>query len=174
MIGNSSTPWRMLQIVVGAIYVFMLGPILITAAVSFNASNRSLFPPQGFSLRWWSTALSPEWIEPLSFSLRLATVTSVVSTLLSLPLAFAIVRHKFRGRGAIEALTVGPLMVPSLVTGVGLLQFFEYLGWRAYIGFPALLAGHVAISMPFAVRTIAVSLHTLPSNLERAAQSLGA
>src|SRR5439155_15882900 len=174
MTEKSSTPWRVLQTVVGVIYVFMLGPILITAAVSFNAGNRSLFPPQGFSLRWWSAALSPEWIEPLSFSLRLAIITSVVSTLLSLPLAFAIVRHKFRGRGAIEALTVGPLMVPSLVTGVGLLQFFEYLGWRAYIGFPALLAGHVAISMPFAVRTIAVSLHTLPSNLERAAQSLGA
>jgi putative spermidine/putrescine transport system permease protein len=174
MTGNSSTPWRALQVVVGTIYVFMLGPILITAAVSFNAGNRSLFPPQGFSLRWWSAALSPEWIDPLLFSLRLATITSVASTLFALPFAFAIVRHKFRGRDVIEALTLGPLMVPSLVTGVGLLQFFEYVGWRAYIGFPALLAGHVAISMPFAVRTIAVSLHTLPSNLERAAQSLGA
>ena len=174
MIGNSSTPWRALQVVVGAIYLFMLGPILITAAVSFNASNRSLFPPQGFSLRWWSAALSPEWIDPLLFSLRLATATAIVSTVLALPFAFALVRHKFRGRNAIEALTVGPLMVPSLVTGVGLLQFFEYAGWRAYIGFPALLAGHVAISLPFAVRTIAISLHTLPPNLERAAQSLGA
>jgi putative spermidine/putrescine transport system permease protein len=174
MTGNSSTPWRALQIVVGTIYVFMLGPILITAAVSLNASNRSLFPPQGFSLRWWSAALSPEWIEPLLFSLRLATITAVLSALLALPLAFAIVRHKFRGRDAIEALTLGPLMVPSLVTGVGLLQFFEYVGWRTYIGFPALLAGHVVISMPFAIRTIVVSLHTLPANLERAAQSLGA
>jgi len=174
MTENSSTPWRVLQVAVCAICVFMLGPILITAAVSFNASNRSLFPPQGFSLRWWSAALSPEWIEPLLFSLRLATITAVVSSLLALPLAFAVVRHKFRGRDLIEALTVGPLMVPSLVTGVALLQFFEILGWRAYIGFPALLAGHVAISLPFAVRTIAVSLHTLPSNLERAAQSLGA
>src|SRR5687767_15925958 len=142
MTGNSSTPWRALQIVVGTIYVFMLGPILITAAVSLNASNRSQFPPQGFSLRWWSAALSPEWIEPLLFSLRLATITAVLSALLALPLAFGIVRHKFRGRDAIEALTLGPLMVPSLVTGVGLLQFFEYIGWRAYIGFPALLAGH--------------------------------
>jgi len=174
MKNNSSTAWRTLQIAVGAIYVFMLGPILITATVSFNASNRSLFPPQGFSLRWWSTALSPEWLEPLVFSLRLATITAVVSAALALPLAFAIARHEFSGRSVIEALTLGPLMVPSLVTGVGLLQFFEYVGWRAYIGFPALLVGHVVIAMPFAIRTIAVSLHTLPSNLERAAQSLGA
>src|SRR5437764_6704523 len=99
---SAMSPWAALRAVVIFVYVFMLGPILITAAVSFNASNRSLFPPQGFSLRWWSAALSPEWIDPLSFSLRLAIITSVVSTLLSLPLAFAIVRHKFRGRGAIE------------------------------------------------------------------------
>ena len=33
------TAWHALQIAVGAIYVFMLGPILITAAVSFNAAN---------------------------------------------------------------------------------------------------------------------------------------
>lgn len=174
MAENNSSPWLALKIVVSAIYVFMIGPILITAAVSFNAGNRSQFPPVGFSLRWWSAAFSPDWIEPLLFSLRLATITAVVSTLLALPLAFAIVRHKFPGRQGLVALTLGPLMVPSLVTGVGLLQLFEYVGWRAYIGFPALLVGHVAISMPFAVRTIAVSLHTLPPNLERAAMSLGA
>src|SRR5207302_936741 len=52
-------PWAALRAVVIFIYVFMLGPILITAAVSFNESNRSLFPPRGFSLRWWGRALSP-------------------------------------------------------------------------------------------------------------------
>jgi putative spermidine/putrescine transport system permease protein len=152
----------------------MLGPILITAAVSFNAANRSLFPPQGFSLRWWWDAFSPEWVEPILFSLRLATITAILSTVLAMPIAFAIVRHKFRGREALFALTLGPLMVPSLVTGVGLLQLFEYAGLRSYIGFWALLAGHIVVSMPFAIRTIAVSLHTLPPNLERAAASLGA
>ena len=50
------TPWAALRGVVVLIYVFMLGPILITAAVSFNQSNRSQFPPQGFSLQWWQRA----------------------------------------------------------------------------------------------------------------------
>jgi ABC-type spermidine/putrescine transport system permease subunit II len=48
-----SPAWILLRVCVAAVYLFMLGPILITAAVSFNASNRSVFPPQGFSLRWW-------------------------------------------------------------------------------------------------------------------------
>ncbi len=63
-------------------------------------------------------------------------------------------RYRFRGREALLALTLGPLMLPTLVTGVGLLQLFQYLGWREYIGFTALLVGHVVICMPFAVRTV--------------------
>jgi len=170
----TSRAWAALCVVVAAIYLFMLGPILITAAVSFNQSNRSLFPPQGFSLRWWTRALSPEWLDPLWFSLQLGATASILSVGLALPLAFALVRHRFRGRNALLALTLGPLLLPALVTGVGLLQLFQYAGFREAIGLPALIAGHVVICMPFAVRTISVSLQGLPPNLEHAAASLGA
>jgi putative spermidine/putrescine transport system permease protein len=156
------------------VYLFSLGPILITAAVSFNQTNRSFFPPRGFSLRWWERAFAPEWIDPLLFSLKLGSLTALFSILLALPLAFALFRYRFRGRDALVALTLGPLMLPTLVTGVGLLQLFQYIGWREYIGFTALLVGHVVICMPFAVRTVSISLHTLPPNVELAAASLGA
>ena len=167
-------PWALLRSVVLLVYVFSLGPILITAAVSFNPTNRSFFPPRGFSLRWWERAFSPEWIDPLLFSLKLGTLTALSSTLLALPLAFALVRYRFGGRDALVALTLGPLMLPSLVTGVGLLQLFQYVGLREYLGFGALLVGHIVICLPFAVRTVGISLHTLPPNVELAAGSLGA
>lgn len=169
-----SGAWMALRAVVGFVYLFMLGPILITATVSFNATNRSLFPPQGFSLRWWERALSSEWLDPLFFSLKLGVVASFFATALALPLAFVLARQTFRGRDALRALTVGPLLLPALVTGVGLLQAFQYAGLREYIGLPALIVGHVVICIPFSVRTIAVSLQGLPPNLERAAASLGA
>ena len=168
------SPWGALRAVVIFVYVFMLGPILITAAVSFNESNRSQFPPRGFSLQWWGRAVSAEWMDPLWFSLKLGAITALISTLLALPLAFALARHRFPGRDAMVALTLGPLMLPALVTGVGLLQLFQYAGLREYIGFTALLVGHVVICLPFAVRTVAISLHTLPPNVELAAASLGA
>ena len=171
---NFLTPWAGLRAVVVFVYVFMLGPILITAAVSFNESNRSQFPPSGFSLQWWQRALAPEWVDPIIFSFKLGALTALISTLLALPLAFALARHRFRGREALVALTLGPLMLPALVTGVGLLQLFQYAGLRDYIGFTALLVGHVVICLPFAVRTVAISLHTLPPNVELAAASLGA
>jgi putative spermidine/putrescine transport system permease protein len=167
-------PWALLRALVVFVYLFSLGPILITAAVSFNQTNRSFFPPRGFSLRWWERAFTPEWIDPLLFSLKLGTLTAFSSTLLALPLAFALFRYRFRGRDALLALTLGPLMLPSLVTGVGLLQLFQNLGWREHIGFTALLVGHVVICLPFAVRTVGISLHTLPPHVELAAASLGA
>ena len=171
---NLLTPWAGLCAVVVFVYVFMLGPILITAAVSFNESNRSQFPPRGFSLQWWQRAFAPEWVDPILFSFKLAALAALISTLLALPLAFALARHRFKGREALVALTLGPLMLPALVTGVGLLQLFQYAGLRDYMGFIALLVGHVVICLPFAVRTVAISLHTLPPNVELAAASLGA
>ena len=54
------------------IYMFILGPILITAATSFNRSDRSYFPPRGLSLHWWAVAFSPQWTGAFAFSLHLA------------------------------------------------------------------------------------------------------
>ncbi len=168
------TPWTGLTLLVAAIYAFILGPILITTAVSFNATNRSFFPPRGFTLRWWGEAFAPQWFQPLLFSLELAVVTALVSTVVGVPLAFALHRHRFPGRAIIHAVTLGPLILPTLVTGIALLQILTLAGYPQAIGFWALLIGHVVICLPFSVRTVAVSLATMPANLETAAAGLGA
>jgi len=171
---RAGLPWAALRLGVVAIYLFMLGPILITALVAFNPDNRSYFPPRGFSLRWWQAALGPQWLQPLLFSLELATLAAVISALLGAPLAFAFQRHAFPGKTVIRAITLGPLILPSLVTGIALLQFVSLIGLGRWLGFWALLAGHVVICLPFVVRTVAISLQAMPGNLESAAASLGA
>jgi len=165
---------KALWVLAALIYAFMLGPILITAVVSFNASERSFFPPRGWTLHWWGTVFSPQWSGPLIFSLELATISAVATTLAGLPLALALHRYDFRGKTAIRALTMGPLVLPSLVTGIALLQFLTLAGLGSWIGLPALVIGHAVICLPFSVRTIGISLETIPSNAERAAISLGA
>jgi putative spermidine/putrescine transport system permease protein len=168
------TPWTGLSAAVVAIYAFILGPIVITAAVSFNASNRSFFPPRGFSLRWWAGAFAPEWVQPLVFSLQLAAITALIATAVGVPLAFALHRHRFPGRELIRMITVGPLILPTLVTGIALLQFLTLAGFNEWMGFRALLIGHIVICLPFSVRTIAISLAAMPPAVETAAASLGA
>ena len=167
-------PWLGLKGVVALVFVFILGPILITAAVSFNGTERSVFPPQGFTLHWWAAAFDARWMDPLAFSLKLGAITSLVSTALGLPLAFALVRHQFPGKRAIELMTVGPLILPTLVTGIALLQFLHVLALDALMGFRALLIGHVVICLPFSVRMVAISLKGMPVSIELAAASLGA
>lgn len=152
----------------------MLTPLLLTAAVSFNAGEQSRFPPHGFSLRWWAAALQPSWLDAIGFSLKLGLATAVISIALGLPLAYALVRLNFRGRTALVTLTVAPLMLPALVTGMAVLQFFYAAGLGGFVGLPALIAAHVVVALPLAVRTIVVSLYNMPGNLENAAASLGA
>lgn len=167
-------PWTMLKLAVACIYAFMLGPILITASVAFNQDNRSYFPPRGFSLQWWGAAFTPQWVQPLLFSLELATLTALISAAVGLPLAFALERYSFPGKSLVRAITLGPLILPSLVTGIALLQFLSLIGLGRWMGFWALLIGHVVICLPFSVRTVAISLGGMPVNAEPAAASLGA
>lgn len=171
---QSSWPWRLLTVVVVAIYVFILAPILITLAVSFNETNRSFFPPQGLSLRWWGDAFAPKWTQPLLFSLELAGWTALIATAIGVPLAFALERYEFPGKAVLRAIALGPLILPTLVTGIALLQFLTIVGLGQWLGYTALLIGHIVICLPFSIRTVSISLHTIPSNLESAAGSLGA
>jgi len=166
--------WTALQVVVGLIFAFILGPILITAAVSFNGTVRSVFPPEGFSLQWWAETLSWRWLEPLLFSLKLAALAGLISTVAGTLLAFALVRRRFIGKAAVEMLVLGPLILPTLVTGIGLLQFLHAIGLGTWVGFWGLVIGHVIICLPFSIRTVAISLKTMPAAFELASASLGA
>ena len=143
-------------------------------AVSFNAADQSRFPPVGFSLRWWQAALVPRWLGPLVFSVELALGAAVLAVLLGFPLAYGLTRYRFPGRDLLAALSLGPLALPAMVTGIGLLQMLQLAGLGRLFGLPALLLGHLIICLPFAVRTIGVSLQSIPRNAELAALSLGA
>ena len=109
---QGSGPWLSLTIAVAAIYVFIIAPILITLAVSFNATNRSFFPPRGLSMRWWGEAFAPQWTQPLLFSLELAGWTAVIATAIGVPMAMALQRYDFPGKTIIRAVSLGPLILP--------------------------------------------------------------
>lgn len=168
------TPWHALSATAAIVYGFIFAPILVTAAVSFNAANQSRFPPVGFSLRWWRDALDPRWLQPLAFSMELAAASAFVATILGVGLAFGLVRHRFPGRDLVATLSLGPLALPALVTGIALLQLLNLVGIGSLYGFPALVIGHVVICLPFTVRTTAISLQAMPPRVEHAAYSLGA
>lgn len=171
---RSPAPWTVLKWVVGIIYVFMLFPVLFTGLASISEGTRASFPPSGFTLNWWREALSPGWMGPTLFSLRLAIESSLISLVFGTLMAFALTRYQFAGRNILVMLTLGPLILPTLIISVGILQFLSLLGLSNYVGYYGQLAGHVMICLPFCVRMVAIGLYSIPRNVERAASVLGA
>lgn len=158
---------------VAIVLVFLVAPIAVPIAVSFSSSDFLTFPPQGFSLRWYAKALQePEFASAFRLSLALGLVATGVALALGTATAFALVRYEFRGRSAVQAFALSPLIFPTLVTGIALLQFFSML--RSERVFVHLVIGHVVITLPYVVRTVTASLQMLDPQMEDAARTLGA
>ena len=153
--------------------VFLLLPIGITVMFAFNSANFITFPPAGFSIRWFQKFFnSPDFMNAFALSLKLATMTVALATLIGTMAALAIGRGRIPGAGFLSALFLSPLMLPAILTGLALFQFYVILDiGRTYEG---LLVGHVVIAIPYVVRTVTAVLQNFDMSLEEAARNLGA
>jgi putative spermidine/putrescine transport system permease protein len=156
------------------IYAFMFLPIMIVVLVSLNPEPYLQVPPSGLSLRWYRQVFTAEWMPALRYSLLLAIGVAAVSTVLGGLGAFAIARYRFPGRAMLQAFLLSPLSIPSIVTGVAILQFITIIEFQGVLGSPALLLAHVVVTLPYSVRMIGISLFGFDQRLENAAQNLGA
>jgi len=153
--------------------VFMLAPILIVCAVAFTPEGYLSFPTRGLSLRWFKAiARYPEFVTAFWTSIWLGLVSSAIALGLSVPAALAIARHDFRGREAITALFMSPLMIPHVVLGIAFLRFFTQIGLgNTFLG---LALAHIVVVFPFALRLTLASAIGTDRAIEQAAVSLGA
>jgi putative spermidine/putrescine transport system permease protein len=164
---------RPLLAVVALLLAFIVAPLAVPVAMSISDTPYIAFPPEGFTLEWYAAILAdPEAQEALWVSLKLAFLAALAALAIGIPCALALVRYRFPGRGAVQALVLGPLVVPLIVTGVGLLQFFSALGMRGAL--LQLWLGHTVVCIPYVVRSVAGSLATADPTLEDAARVLGA
>ncbi len=155
------------------ILAFILAPLIAPVIIAFSDGIIVAFPPQRFSLRWFTKVLADEeFLAALAFSARLAAAVTVLALALGLPCAFGLARRRFPGRDAMMALIMAPLIFPVLVTGLALLQFFTALGSRNT--FLHLVIGHTVIAIPYVVRTAAASIVLVDEAIEDAARTLGA
>ena len=64
-----------------------------------------------------------------ALSLRIAAVATLVTVLIGVPLAWAMARRQFPGRGILEAFILMPVVLPPTVVGYALLMLFGANGW---------------------------------------------
>ncbi|TVY07971.1 ABC transporter permease [Paenibacillus cremeus] len=155
------------------VVLFVISPLLVVIPTSFTSVKYLSFPPVGFSGMWYVKIFDrPEFTESFLFSVELAALTAVISTLIGTLAGLALSKYKFRGSGFINGLLLSPLTVPALIIGIALLLFFTRVGIAGT--FAGLLLSHVLISIPYVVRLVLTGLSSFDYTLERAAYIMGA
>lgn len=163
--------------------LILLMPIAIVVPLSIGENRIMSFPPQGFTLEWYTAVLeSPRWASRLGASLQVGIATALAATLLGTLTAVGLSRARVRGKRFVYGLLLLPLIVPSITVGIGM-YFVWQEGWS--IG-PVAIGGnltgspvgyalaHTVLAMPYPFITVTASLVTVDRNLELAAGSLGA
>lgn len=162
------------------LYLFLYVPILVVIALSFNDSQYVLVW-QGFTIEWWQAFFSGQtvarvdptvaWVALLN-SLKIASVTVVVSTVFGTMLAFGLDRYDFPGKRLLLGTVYMPIIIPSIVMGISLLIFFNMIGLDLGIGTATI--GHIAFDISFVAVVVAARLQSFDRTLEEAAMDLGA
>jgi putative spermidine/putrescine transport system permease protein len=153
--------------------LFLVAPVVIILIVSFGRSEYLVFPPREWSLRWYEKVLNdPQWLAAMWVSMRVALIASAVSSILVIPAALALVRGRLRFKGGVYAALLSPLIVPIVITAIGLYFFFtRFVGSGSII---AMGLGHAVLSIPVVTIIVTAALQGVDENLDNAAFSLGA
>ncbi|MDG4807996.1 ABC transporter permease [Micromonospora sp. WMMD1120] len=147
-------------------------PILVVAALSFNRpSSRLSYDFNEFTLdNWRRPCATSDMCDAVLRSVQIGFLATVAATLLGTLMAFALVRHRFRGRSGINALVVLPMATPEVVLGTSLLALFVSAGVPQ--GFWTIVIAHVLFCVSFVVVTVRARLAGMDRRLEEAAMDL--
>ena len=162
-----------LAVVTALGFVYLLGPLVVITIASFGDTGYLVFPPRGFSLRWYEAALgNARYLQGFLTSVKIAGIVTLLSTIIGTMAAHALVRHEFRGRAFLESLFLSPLILPGLVLAVALTIFFSRV--PLVVGTDRLLLSHLVLCVPIVVRVMIPVFQRFDIGLEEAARNLGA
>lgn len=160
------------------VYLFLYLPLLFMVVFSFN-STRQDANFTGFSLRWYQALVQDtKIVEGFWLSLKVATVTGLLSALLGTFAAFVLVRYRaFWGRTMFSGMVNAPLVMPEVVIGLSLLLMLvgaqNVLGWPQR-GLFTIILGHTLLGMAYGMVVVQSRLLEMDRSIEEAAMDLGA
>ena len=174
------------RVICGAILLFLITPILVIIPLSFNAEPYFTYPMPGFSLRWYQDFFVGEksdvWHLAVVNSIIVAIFATIFATALGTIAAVGLSNSKLPGKTFLMGLLISPMIVPLVITAVGMYFFYSIIGltprqlseyWDGLHLLP-LIVSHTALGTPFVVITVTATLVGFDHSLTRAASSLGA
>ena len=158
-----------LYAVIAFAYLFL--PIAYIAVFSFNEGAKSNITWRGFTTdNWTNPCGAPDVCDALGNSLKIGLLATVLATVLGTMIAFALGRHRFRGRGSTNLLIFLPMATPEVVLAASLLTLF--LNLAVPLGFWTIVLAHVMFTISFVVVAVKARLAGLDARLEQAAMDL--
>lgn len=156
---------------------YLVSPILIMILFSFNDSGfkRVSFRWQGFTVKWFLPSnlfVKHDLTEALQNSLYVAVISTIIATVIGTLMALALVRYRFRGRGASDFILFLNIAAPEIVLGASLLSLFITFGVAR--GLVTIVVAHVMFTVAYVAVTVRARLSGFDRSLEEAAQDLGA
>lgn len=161
------------------VFIFFYAPILVLVLFSFN-SGRYVSQWESFSFRWYLQLFQNDAIAlALRNSLIVATISTVVSTILATLVAVGMERFNFSGKLAMDSVLYLPIIIPDIAMAVMLLLFFVQagqalglIGFRFSLGLGTVILAHIAFNVAFVTVTVRARLADFDRSLEEAARDL--
>jgi putative spermidine/putrescine transport system permease protein len=155
------------------IYLYVLGPAAVVIIGSFNTATSFPSDFEGFTFGWYAQlADHGEFLDALIVSIQIGFIAAFVGSVTGIPVALALARYEFRGKGAITAFVMAPLILPQIVLGMAMLQLLTAVQLPAT--FLGLALIHAVFVMPYVIRAMLSCLAGLSPSVSEAAASLGA
>ncbi|MEY8827255.1 ABC transporter permease [Sedimentitalea sp. XS_ASV28] len=168
------------RVICGAIFVFLITPILVVIPLSFNAENFFTFTPEmlrfdpaGYSLKHYEDFFTnSDWQNALRNSLLIAPVATFLSVSFGTLAAIGLSQPHVPFRRAIMAILISPMIVPLIISAAGMYFFYSRIGLQGtYLG---VVLAHAALGIPFVIITVTATLVGFDRSLTRAAANMGA
>ena len=168
------------RFICGAIFVFLIAPILVIIPLSFNAEPYFTFTsamlrldPDAFAIRWYQDIINnDQWLHAIKNSFIIGISATILSTVLGTLAALGLSRSYLPYRSAIMGLLISPMIVPLIISAAGMFFFYSDIGLAQT--YPGVILAHTALGTPFVVITVTATLVGFDHSLTRAAANLGA
>ena len=169
-----ASPFGWLMTAAGSlVIIFILTPILVVVAGSFTTNQFLSMPVTGVSLKWyWALLEHPEFLDGFLKSCQLGVLSAVLATFLGTLAAIGLEKTSPRAMKPLSIFMLLPLMVPWVIIGISMLQFFSMLHITS--PYVTLLLGHTVITFPYVVRSVTATLSLMENGIEWAGANLGA
>lgn len=160
------------KIFVVLVLLYLYVPILVLMFLSLNESRYNSLPFK-FTTKWYEDMIAnAALLEAAKNSLMLAFVTGIICTVLATLFTLGQRYLSRKVSGVFNSIVMMPMSIPWLIMGLSLLLMIRSLGFTKNMAF--VLAGHVIISLPYALLVLRARMSSLDKSLEEMSASLGA